>query len=345
MSHRTKPLTEKGSLGFNNKMRSTRPSNQEYRQGLDSLILQTELSTYVGRFEWDNLPKGITGNLIETMLYYKGQLAFFKTGAKYYILPFVYTGTLNHYGLPDKILPTPFNGKMTDDKNTKGFIQEPKTALLYNDGEEYNEMDIAVVLREHSSLMSGATLPSIVLTNQVRDKAVEHLVLLRNNIILSQAIKYISVDTQDKANSMATQFDNMLHDILNGNVVQTIVGQLRLDSTSSEAPKIQAQQLWQSFSSLNAMRLESLGILNAGTFEKNERVLEGEIAGKQSVSKLVLKDHLEQREVFAEMINRYFNLNVKVSISKELVEEKIRKEDDGRVGVRVSEKVGDEDEN
>lgn len=330
--YRTKPLTEKGSLGFNNPLASTRPSTGRYKNGLSTFLLQKELSVYVGRFVWKGLPEGITGNLMETMLYYKGQLAFFKTGSKYYVLPFVYTGTLNHYGLPEKVLPIPFNGKVEDEKNPRGFIQEPKNALLYMDDTEHDEMDIAVILRERSGILTGMTYPTMALTSEIREKLVEHLILLRNNVILSQPVTYISVDTQDKANSLGNQFDNMLYDVLNGNVVQTIVGQLRLDKTTSEAPRMQAQQLWQSYSSLDALRLEGMGIINAGTFEKSERILQGEIAGKQSESKLVLEDNLLHRQLFCDMVNKYFGLQISVSLSKVNEDYQPVKEDDGRVG-------------
>lgn len=331
MTRKTKPLTEKGSLGFNDVPLKSRPSIEEYRRALDSFMLQKELSVYAGRFVWEGLPKGLNGNLIETMLYYKGQLAFFKSGSKYYILPFVYTGTMNHYGLPEKILPIPFNGKIEDEKNPKGFIADPKIAVVYPDEEVYDEYEVAVVLRERSSLMIGFALPSIVLTDQLRKKLSEHLILVRNNIILSQPMKYVSVETQDKANSVATQFDSLINDVLQGNVIQTIVGHTKLNDVMSEAPKIDAQKLWQSYSSLDALRLEGLGILNTGTFEKHERILQGEIAGKQSESKLVLQDHLAHRETFCKMLKQYFNLDVTVKLNKAVLEDDTDY-DDGRVG-------------
>lgn len=346
MTHRrTKPLTEKGSLGFNNTPSTLRPSIQNYRKGLDTFILQKELSVYTGRFAWEGLPEGLNENLIETMLYYKGQLAFFKTGSKYYILPFVYTGTMNHYGLPEKILPVPFNGKIENDKNVKGFINKPKGAILYNDP-DHDELPIedkAIILRERSGLMVGNTLPTIVLTNEIRDKLSENLVLLRNNLILSQPIKYVTADTQDKVQSLNTQFNHLMHDIIQGNIIQSIVGQVKLNDVISEPSKLQTNQLWQSYSSLDALRLEGLGILNNGTFEKSERVLLGEIAGKQSESKLVLEDNLNQRKVFCELVNKHFSLNISVRISDSMeIDDDIDLED-GRVGGHGEVFVEDDD--
>lgn len=313
--YKTKPLTEKGSLGFNNQSLSIRPSIEHYKQGLNSFFLQKELSEYNGRFVWEGLPEGMDQNIIETMLYVKGQLAFFKLGAQYYILPFVYTGAINHYGIQTKLIPIPYSGSLENDKTKENGFAGEREAIMYMKEVESVD-DVAIVLKSHSSIHLGATLPMVVLTDQLRDKLVENLVLVRNNLILSQPIKYVTVETQDKAKSLQQQVDNMLYDVLNGNIIQTIVGLMELGDVNSEAPKINQQQMWQSFASLDNLRMEILGILNNGVFEKRERTLTDEVAGKQTVSKLLLQDAWNMRKLFCKMAKKYFNLDITVKLSE-----------------------------
>lgn len=55
----------------------------------------------INRFEWNNLPFGLTSEKLEEMLIEKGQLMFFKKDKEgYYILPCMGTTNLNVYGLP-----------------------------------------------------------------------------------------------------------------------------------------------------------------------------------------------------------------------------------------------------
>lgn len=346
INRRTKPLTERGHLGFNNKVPDMESNALNYRVSINSFLLQKELSSYVGRFEYKGLPKSITAELIETMLYYKGQLAFFKMGAKYYILPFVYSGTMNHYGIQEEVIPIPFNGTI-DDKSYTAFAGTYKAILFEEDevSQAVTSADdtVAIILRERSSIMFGASLPTILLTNEIRDKLAENTIMVRNNVILSHPIKYVSVESQDKSTSVGGQMSQMFASILNGKLVETIVGQLKFEEVSSNPPTIQIQQLWQNYSSLDSLRLSGIGITNNGTFEKRERILTDEIDGKQTESKLVLKDHLRQRQAWARLVNSYFpDLEISVELSEELRPKEEIKEFDEREGSKT--KVGYEDE-
>ena len=330
---KTKPLTEKGSL-FNKAGNSLRPSAENYIVGVENFLVMKELKEYVARFEWKGLPKGLNGNIIETMLYYKGQLAFFRIGAQYYILPFVYTGQINHYGIQEKLIPISFNGTVEDDKNKETKFAGEKIAYVYerNGMEDIPKDELAIVLKGGSGLYLNRVVPTIVATDPLREKLAENLILVRLNMILSQPVKYINVANESAAKSIQTQVDNLLYDILNGNVVNTIVGNLVFEDVNTEAAKIMPQQLWQSYASLDSLRMEYLGILNNGVFEKRERFLTDEVAGKQTVSKLILSDDLLNRKIFCKLVNEAFGLNISVGLNPEMIPEDPQKPKDDREG-------------
>ena len=320
MTIRTKPLTEKGQL-FNLSGGKIRPSAEAYAASLSNFFLMKELKEFVSRFKWNGLPKGLNEKMLETMVYYKGQLAFFRIGTQYYILPFVYTGPINHYGIQEKLIPISFNGVVEDDQNKQTKFAGEKIAYVYEkEGmKDYATEDIAVVLRSGSSLYLNQVVPNIVATDEIRNKLVENLILVRYNMIIAQKMKYVTVANEAAAKSIRQQIDNMIHDILNGNVVDTIVGQLAFDEINSESPVLQPQQLWQSFASLDNLRMEFLGILNNGVFEKRERFLSDEVAGKQTVAKLLLTDDLLNRKIFCDLANEIFGLKMSVEINPEII--------------------------
>ncbi len=332
MTNRTKPLTEGGSLGFNRTPKSIKHSVMEYQKSLDNFFVQKELNEYVGRFKWEGLPPGLDENILETMLYYKGQLAFFKLADMYYVLPFVYTGPINQYGVQQRLIPISFNGVIGDDKSedkNKPFATEREAIFYERDITGIDKEDLAIVIKSNSSLYLNNVIPNIVVTNEIRDKLAENLILVRNNLILSQPMKYIMAQNEKQADSLRMQVDNMMAELLNGNVVQAIVGPLSLEDFNSEKPGLQAQHLWQSFSSLDNLRMEYLGIMNNGVFEKKERFLTDEVAGKQTVSKLLLQDGLDHRKRFCKLANKYFGLDIKVDIS-EIMKPVLQEEPDNR---------------
>lgn len=329
---RTKPLTERGSI-FNHVggQKILRQSTGDYAIGMNNFFLMKELKEYVSRFEWKNLPQGVNGNILETMLYYKGQLAFFKLAEQYYILPFVYTGQINHYGIQEKLIPISFNGTVEDDTNKITKFAGEKIAYVYERaGMDDPVEDVAVVLKAGSGMFLNNSVPPVVVTDQIRAKLVENLILIRNNLILSQPVKYVNVMNEAAAKSLQLQVDTMLNDILNGSVVQTIVGKLTLEDINTEVSKLVPQQLWQSLESLNSLRLDYLGILNNGVFEKRERFLSDEVAGKQATAKLLLEDDLNNRKIFCKLVNKVFGLNVSVDLNKNLIPPVKQEEPDKR---------------
>ena len=61
----------------------------------------------VNRYVWYNLPCDLTGQELERMLYYKGQLAFFyfKDLDEFYFMPYALDGTIDFYGRFNTIHP------------------------------------------------------------------------------------------------------------------------------------------------------------------------------------------------------------------------------------------------
>lgn len=339
MAIKNKPLTEGGNLrshvpGFNNKKGSIRPSVLAYSRGLEVAFLNKELMEYVSRFKWEGLPPGLNANLIETMLYVKGQLAMFKLANKYYILPFAYSGDINHYGVQTELIPLSYSGTIENkDKDTKEFA-DAKQAIMYEGmvEEGIDESEIAIILKSHSSTLLNRVIPMVAITDEMRRKLVEKLVMVRNNLILSQPMKYVSVATEAKAKAMQVQIDNMITDILNGNIIQTVVGDMVMSNINSEASKLSQQDMWSSFASLDNLRMEIMGILNNGVFEKRERNLTDEVAGKQTVSKLILDDALNMRKEFCKLCKIYFGLDIKVELSDMNTPEHVKEEPDKRDG-------------
>ena len=78
----------------------------------------------VNRYVWFGLPHGINSNLIERILYYKGQgmLFYMETEDKFYFLPFALDGGIDVYGRYQSVTPVPL-GNATNEDKVKPWIQ------------------------------------------------------------------------------------------------------------------------------------------------------------------------------------------------------------------------------
>jgi hypothetical protein len=70
------------------------------KQGILQSLRILDQQNATNRFTWYNLPKGITPQMIERILYFKGQGAFFyiDTAEQFYFLPYALNGTIDCYG-------------------------------------------------------------------------------------------------------------------------------------------------------------------------------------------------------------------------------------------------------
>ena len=102
------------------------------------------------RYTWYNLPSGLTGQLIERVLYYRGQGAFFYMSANdtYYFLPYALNGNIDVYGRFLGITPLPFRGTTESNKNGKeepfivGLVKTPVYDLISVIGEDINSLSL-----------------------------------------------------------------------------------------------------------------------------------------------------------------------------------------------------------
>ena len=101
----------------------------------------------VNRFKWYNLHDDLDGNLLERIIYYKGQAMFFKLNDKFYFLPYALDGTIDPYGRYTGCTPLPFNGSTSDEKQKvliPGLVRTPKYTIA-DEGTNPEEMEVVIL--------------------------------------------------------------------------------------------------------------------------------------------------------------------------------------------------------
>lgn len=283
------------NAGFNIPMEFS-PEKLDYQQ----LIFNMDFEQATGRYVWENLPEGIESHLIETMLYFRGSLAGVFNGGKLIVLPYANQGTINQYGLPTKVKLLTFNGTSADENEPYGAGKEYKVSSNAN-----IEESGAVLLYDRFPVSrSGLVAPRFITNSGIIELEAEIISRIKSNIKNSdkKVVFYADDDNQkqafQKAINEAYEADSPFVVVVKGS---NKWGKDNTDYMHGDVG-LKAQELFESWQSVNNIRVMSEGILNGGAFEKKERVVNAEVGDENAQSSLILDSGLTVRKLWIEQM-------------------------------------------
>lgn len=266
----------------------------------------------IHRYNWFNLPSGLTGDKIERMLYYRGKLAFFyeELNDTFYCLPFCYDGQIDVYGEFSKMIPMTFG---TSKKEEKAFGYGKSYDILKEytiPATEKEYCNSAVVLFDYTPQMDiNNIIPRYILQDSVIDTMAECFPLARTAMISNTGIRGMRVGTEDDAQNVNMASNSVLQAALNGTTYVPIVGQVDFQDLSTNG-SANIDEFLKTMQSLNNFRKSCYGLDSGGIFEKNAHVLQSEQAANTATSENPYIDGLNIRQRFCDMINLFYGLNV-----------------------------------
>lgn len=275
----------------------------------------------VNRFTWSNLPNGLTGELIERILYYKGQCIFFRmeSDGNYYVLPYALSGNIDCYGRWRAVTPLPFAGGKTDGDKPwiDGLIKVP----IYDiENAEYGPEDACVIIRDYTNGIEQTIMPRRMIQDPLIDLESECLPFLRTALLNSTGVLGMRVDSEDQSDAVLDASRAIDNAALTGNKYVPIVGALEFQELAGGNVAASAEFL-QSMQSIDNLRLQMLGIQNGGLFQKKEHMLQEEQDLNSGSDNITMNDALAQRQSACEIINKVFGLNITVEQNESAVEE------------------------
>ena len=281
-----------------------------------------DLQDALNRYTWYNLPKGLTGNLIERILYYKGQGALFymESNETFYFLPFALDGSIDVYGRFTGITFLPFNGATSDGEEKpwiQGFKKTPRYEVM-TDPEEAtveNVMDSCVILRDYSQQISQTILPRSTVNESILNVMAECIPLMRTALINSTGVNGMKVSNEDEQSNVKAASLAIQKAALNGEKWIPIVGQVEFQEMVS-GPTSKAEEFLLAMQSLDNYRLSLYGLDNGGLFQKRSHMLEAEQRMNNGNSGIILQDGLYQRQEFCDIVNSWFGLSIYCEISE-----------------------------
>lgn len=296
-----------------------------YKSAIQKQLRINDEQLALGRYEWYNLPSGLTGELIERILFYRGTAMFFYIPERdvFRILPYCLDGEIDEYGRFLNVKPLPFLGKDTLEtpagKRQSLLLsmmnREPvyDTLTVFNAEEAYNNK--CVLLYDYCKQLSQSILPRQKINEGIIDIESDIIPMARTALQNSSGIAGVRVNDPTESTAVSQLSSMVRAAALNGEKYIATVGSLDFQNFDVSSVR-NAQDYLLFMQSLDNFRLGSYGLDNGGLFEKKAHMLNAEAAMNQGTTGIVLQDGLKLRQEACYIINFIFGLSVWCEISE-----------------------------
>ena len=271
----------------------------------------------VNRFTWSNLPCNISGQELERLLYYRGQLCFFydDTTQMFYFMPYALDGGLDFYGRYTHVRPIPIcepgESSTKEEKQAyaqmKAYLSTKHLKVLYDvPNEPIGDIEsVCILIHDYTKQLSQIIIPRQQVNDGLLDIMADCIPFMRTNLLNSTGIQGVVVGSQDEGTQVELASQAINDAALNGRKYVPIMGSVTLrDLTGGEVAK--SEEFMLAMQSLDNYRLSLYGLDNGGLFQKRSGVLEAEAEMNQGNVGLILQDSLKIRQDFCNIANIVF---------------------------------------
>ena len=278
----------------------------------------------INRYNWVNLPKGLNGQMIERILYYRGQGIMFTLETdgenKFYFLPYALSGSIDVYGRFKSVVPLTFGGGVTDAegkaKNDKTFLPNKVFEVVYDiiDQEDYKKaLDLmengCVILRDYTEQLSQTSKPRQILNDPLCKAIAECFPFARTSLIAHSGVRGMRVVNEDDQAQAFLASKSIEGAAKTGQTLIPFVAKVEVQDLA-EAGQAKTEEYLIYMQALENIRLGTLGLDNGGIFQKKERKLVAEQAMNASTVGFVYNDGLKQRQRFCDIVNSIWGLGI-----------------------------------
>ena len=273
----------------------------------------------VNRFTWYNLPEGLNSQLVERMMYYKGQLMFFyiPTDDKFYMLPYALDGTIDVYGRFLQVTPLPYKGGMTDSQGKQlpwisGLVRKP----IYD--VPLDEVDLeesCVILKDYTPQNSETVIARQILNDPIVKAEAEAFPLARTNLVNNCGVEGLRVTDEDASAQVESANNALVSAALNGRKYIPITAQIEMQELSASSA-LKSEEYLMYMEALDNFRLGLYGLENGGLFQKKAHMLGAEQQMNTQNTGRILQDGLTLRQNFCDIVNAIWGLGIWCEVSE-----------------------------
>lgn len=286
----------------------------------------------LNRYTWYNLPEGLTGELIERVLYYRGQGMFFYSEhlKKFFFLPYALsapeeTSGIDCYGRYTGVTPVQMGASAAFDENKKikeiNFNNLTYTPL-YDVNVETPTKDLflrgCVLLRDYSWGWSETVVPREALQRPILEVMSNCIPYLNTALLSATGVAGLRVNNESELPNVEDASKAVQHAALTGKKWIGIAGSPDFQDLSTGSVG-KSQEFLLALQSLDNFRLGLYGIQNGGIFDKSQYKNNMETANGAANISLAAADGLTLRQTFCNIVNSNWPLGIWCEITESAV--------------------------
>ncbi len=305
-----------GMIPANSKLLAKQDPKNLLKENIKKQLRIQDEQVAVNRYKWFNLPSSLDGQLLERILYYRGQAAFFymKENGKFYFLPYALSGSVDVYGRFMGITPLQFAGGTTSNESGKekpwinGLIKKPIYSIPFELDNETFE-DGAVLLTDYTKQLNETVISRQILQDPLLDAMAEAIPMARTSLMSNSGVRGIRVQGEDDSINVINASKAIEKAALNGQPFIPIQSNTEFQElTGGEALKSEEYLLY--MQALDNYRLSLYGLSTGGLFQKKSHMLEAEQDMNAGHARLAYDDGLAIRQKFCDIVNSIWGLGI-----------------------------------
>lgn len=273
-------------------------------------IRKNDKQIALNRYKWTDLPPGLTAEIIETVLYTRGQgmLFFNENDEKFYFLPFTLHAPANSTGLDcyGRYLgcaPIPLSGGTVDNEGRPqpwipGYYKEPIYEPHITEITPDDYINKCVLLYDYSHAVNETIItPMIQLQEGIIDVMAECIPYAQTALINATGTTGMRVNAEDEVGEVKNANIQVKNAALSGNRFIPIRSTAGVDFQEfANGPVAKVEEFLLAMQSLDNFRLGQYGIGEGAVFTKKAHMLESEQNMNQGNVGLIYNDGLLLRQ-------------------------------------------------
>lgn len=288
----------------------------------------------VNRYKWINLPVGLSSQELERLLYYRGQLAFFYLEElnQFYILPYALDGTLDAYGRFNTIHPLPIASGSKDktvleqEKTLANYLATKKFDVLYDvvlpeeliEKPDYYLNKCCVLLHDYTKQLSETIVPRQQMMDPLLGIMSNCIPFMNTALQNSTGVTGVKVQSEDESAQVMIASKSVQNAALDGEKWVPMQGGLNFQDLAS-GNITRPEDFLLAMQGLDNFRLSLHGLDNGGLFQKKSHMLEAEQEMNAGNMSLILKDGLNIRQRFSDIVNSVWGTGTGCIPSEEVI--------------------------
>lgn len=273
---------------------------------------------FIHRYKWHNLPKGLSQELIERILYYRGTGVLFYSieMEQFYFLPYANTREIDCYGRFTEANPLPFTGTSDVKKDGKTKYWMPGLTLkqqyeLCQGVEDIEDITgICIPLFDYTKQLSQNIIPRQQLSEAILDLEADFIPYMKTALMNSTGVTGVQVGSEDEQADV--QLASLAIDRAAKNQQKYIpfVGaglkfqNLTTDNVAHSEEFLIAMQ------SIDNFRKMLIGLGEGNLFQTKAHMLQSQMDMASTGVSMQYQDGLYQRQNFCNIVNSFFPIGM-----------------------------------